>query len=184
MISLDEGEPRKMGQASSPDDLPQGNYNYRNKPALFFTEMRDHFASCKTAQEKKQVYRQLAQQLHPDSGGSTEAMQELNRQYWEALHGSEYLSENVDSEYAWYSSEGIEQALVDPRRPVIVMSINFASEYVGFCTIDCKTFWTIIVDVNEKAALKERSREVAPGDKRIGLTAQEFAAFYERRLRR
>jgi len=142
-----------------------------------------YFSECLTSEDKKRTYRALATQLHPDVGGSTEAMQELNRQYWEALHDSEYLASDIDSEYAWYSSAGIDQALVDPRRPVIVLSIHFHGEIVGFSTLDCKTMWTIEVTDTEKAALKERSRRNKQGFRRIGLTAQEFTIFYERRLK-
>lgn len=40
-----------------------------------------YFNNCKTIDEVKQLYRELAKQLHPDRGGNTEAMQVLNSEY-------------------------------------------------------------------------------------------------------
>lgn len=138
----------------------------------------NHFADCQTVETKKQVYRQLAQELHPDLGGTTEAMQELNRQYWESLNGGNYLED--DSEYACYSSGNIESALIDPRRPVIVLSVNFGGLFVGFSTLDSKISWAMKVDLELKTLLKERSRLVAVGHRQIALTATEFAEFSKR----
>lgn len=43
--------------------------------------MTNYFTTVKTIDELKQQYRTLARKLHPDNGGSKEAMQELNKQY-------------------------------------------------------------------------------------------------------
>jgi hypothetical protein len=40
-----------------------------------------YFKDCKTIQEVKAKYRQLAKELHPDKNGSTELMQNLNTEY-------------------------------------------------------------------------------------------------------
>lgn len=40
-----------------------------------------YFTSCKTIGELKKEYRRLAMLNHPDHGGSTETMQEINNQY-------------------------------------------------------------------------------------------------------
>lgn len=40
-----------------------------------------NFKDCKTIQEVKAKYRQLAKELHPDKNGSTELMQNLNAEY-------------------------------------------------------------------------------------------------------
>ncbi len=41
----------------------------------------NYFQSVTTADELKTLYRQLCKQYHPDKGGSTEQMQEINNQY-------------------------------------------------------------------------------------------------------
>lgn len=43
--------------------------------------MEKYFYDCKTQEEAKKKYRELAKKLHPDLGGSNELMQELTRQY-------------------------------------------------------------------------------------------------------
>ena len=40
-----------------------------------------HFHSCKTTDEIKSMYRSLAQVFHPDHGGDTATMQEINAEY-------------------------------------------------------------------------------------------------------
>lgn len=44
-----------------------------------------YFANIKTLDELKAQYRRLAMQYHPDRGGSTEIMQQINAEY-ERLH--------------------------------------------------------------------------------------------------
>lgn len=45
----------------------------------------NYFTNCRTVEEIKTLYRKLARQHHPDLGGDTATMQEVNRQYHEAL---------------------------------------------------------------------------------------------------
>jgi hypothetical protein len=40
-----------------------------------------YFINCKTIDEVKKLYKELAMQHHPDRGGDTETMQEINNQY-------------------------------------------------------------------------------------------------------
>ncbi len=47
--------------------------------------MANYFNSCKTQEDIKRVYRDLAKKLHPDHGGSKEEMIELTRQYDEMI---------------------------------------------------------------------------------------------------
>lgn len=43
--------------------------------------MTTYFENCQSIEEAKTEYKRLARELHPDMGGTTEAMQELNRQW-------------------------------------------------------------------------------------------------------
>ena len=43
--------------------------------------MTKYFVNCKTMDELKKVYKHLAQKHHPDVGGDTRTMQEINAEY-------------------------------------------------------------------------------------------------------
>ena len=43
--------------------------------------MTKYFANCRTLDELKKVYKHLAQKHHPDVGGDTRTMQEINAEY-------------------------------------------------------------------------------------------------------
>ncbi len=48
--------------------------------------MMDYFCNCKTVEELKAEYKRLARKNHPDVGGDTATMQEINRQYEAAFN--------------------------------------------------------------------------------------------------
>lgn len=47
--------------------------------------MTNYFKDCKTQDDIKKIYRELAKKLHPDMGGSKDEMTELTRQYDEMI---------------------------------------------------------------------------------------------------
>jgi len=61
-----------------------------------------YFNNCKTLEEVKTLYRELAKEHHPDMGGDTATMQEINREYAYACafiaKGSGLSDEQVDQE--------------------------------------------------------------------------------------
>ena len=72
----------------------------------------NHFQHITDATELKNLYRQLCKQYHPDKGGSTEQMQEINNQYEAAM--KRILSGKADTEYGegkWYKSRQEEEAV-------------------------------------------------------------------------
>lgn len=48
--------------------------------------MKKYFSNINTIDELKKLYRKLCQLNHPDNGGSTSIMQEINRQYTELFN--------------------------------------------------------------------------------------------------
>lgn len=61
-----------------------------------------HFQNCSTIEEVKKLYKQLAKQFHPDCGGDTATMQEVNREYAFAcakiLKGENLSAEETEQE--------------------------------------------------------------------------------------
>ncbi|MDQ0109110.1 hypothetical protein [Chitinophaga terrae (ex Kim and Jung 2007)] len=61
-----------------------------------------YFNNCKTLEEVKTLYRELAKENHPDMGGDTATMQEINKEYAFACafiaKGSGMTDEQVDQE--------------------------------------------------------------------------------------
>ena len=56
-----------------------------------------YFANIKTLDELKAQYRRLAMQYHPDRGGSTEIMQQINSEY-ERLHERLKAQHNAEAD--------------------------------------------------------------------------------------
>jgi curved DNA-binding protein CbpA len=59
--------------------------------------MKNYFKDCKNLQEVKKLYRDLALKLHPDKGGNTQDMQELNAAY-EAVLNNPFFKFRKDSD--------------------------------------------------------------------------------------
>ena len=61
-----------------------------------------YFNNCKTLDEVKTLYRELAKEHHPDMGGDTATMQEINKEYAFACafiaKGSGMTDEQIDQE--------------------------------------------------------------------------------------
>lgn len=50
-------------------------------------QFKNFFQACINVEQVKKLFRELAMQFHPDRGGDVRMMQEINRQYLEALKG-------------------------------------------------------------------------------------------------
>lgn len=72
----------------------------------------NYFQDITDAAELKNLYRQLCKQYHPDKGGSTAQMQDINNQYDAAMKA--IISGKSDDEYGekkWYKSRDEEEAV-------------------------------------------------------------------------
>ncbi len=87
------------------------------------------FNTCRTLDEVKAVYKQLAKQYHPDLGGDTETMQSINKEYAFAsaktIKGENLSEEETENQIRF--SEEYRQALEK-----IIHLDGITIELVGF----------------------------------------------------
>ncbi|WP_135230714.1 J domain-containing protein [Deinococcus fonticola] len=72
----------------------------------------NYFQNITDAAELKNLYRQLCKTHHPDKGGSTEQMQDINNQYEAAM--KRLISGKSETEYGegkWYKTRDEEEAV-------------------------------------------------------------------------
>jgi len=77
--------------------------------------MNNFFHDCRTVEEIKKRYRQLAMKHHPDRGGDTATMQEINRQYQSALkHCDGQTNKGSDGkQHTYHYNEAAETELAE-----------------------------------------------------------------------
>mgnify|MGYP001172993929 CR=1 FL=1 len=82
-----------------------------------------YFNHLNTVEEIKAHYKALAKKHHPDLGGCTETMQEINSQYHDALKsvdGSEYK----DSEFTYQYDPETEQKVMDTLNELLKLDLT------------------------------------------------------------
>jgi hypothetical protein len=87
--------------------------------------MEHYFAGCATVTEIKSLYRRLAMANHPDRGGDTRVMQEINAQYHAALEGK-HESHERDAEgdqHTYYYNRAQEQAVIDKLAELLKLNL-------------------------------------------------------------
>ena len=83
------------------------------------------FEGCTTTADVKKLFRELAMQHHPDRGGSTEKMQQINAAYLEALRHMDGQSETGKTNegesytYTYTYKEEVEQSVIDKMGEVL-----------------------------------------------------------------
>lgn len=84
-----------------------------------------YFSEFSTVDQIKAEYRRLALLYHPDRGGNTATMQEINSQYQEALARCDgQTSEGTDGKAHTYTySQDIEQAIMDKIAEIIGLKL-------------------------------------------------------------
>lgn len=77
---------------------------------------KQYFSNLSTVEEIKNHYRALCRKHHPDLGGDTATMQEINAQYKAALQrcdGQESTNPDTGNTHTYHYNEETEQALID-----------------------------------------------------------------------
>ena len=95
----------------------------------------DFFASCETPDDVRKTYRALAMKMHPDHGGDTAGMQELNRQYENTLKrmsGERFSTTDGKSDYTYTYNHETESAILATLSELLRMRmIGVTIELVG-----------------------------------------------------
>jgi len=88
----------------------------------------NYFKACKSVQEIKKLYRQLALANHPDKGGDVEIMQSINAQYTLALKSFDGTTQD---NYTYKYNAETEQAVMDKIAEIISSKIDVEISLIG-----------------------------------------------------
>jgi len=87
----------------------------------------NYFTACSTVEKIKATWRRLAKQYHPDLGGDTRVMQDVNNQYHEALqakHKTTSYDKETKKERTYYYDKDIEQAVMNKILELLGMRMD------------------------------------------------------------
>lgn len=76
----------------------------------------NYFKGCFKVEQIKKVWRKLAFENHPDRGGDTATMQDINAQYHDALkgkHGQTSYNQETQKEHTYYYNEKVEREVME-----------------------------------------------------------------------
>jgi hypothetical protein len=90
-----------------------------------------YFNNCRTIDEIKATYKQLAKQYHPDCGGDTETMQRINVEYAyacaRALRGENLSQEDTDKQIRMSEEY---RAVIEKLIPLVGLVIEVVGNWV------------------------------------------------------
>ncbi len=112
----------------------------------------NYFKDCHTVAEIKKRYRKLAMEHHPDRGGDTATMQEINAAYHAALAKKHETAEagSDGREHTYYYNEDHEQAIIEKIDELIAQNLTGCDIWlIG------KWVWIVGETKPHKEALKE-----------------------------
>ncbi|MDM8565096.1 hypothetical protein QUF74_05530 [Candidatus Halobeggiatoa sp. HSG11] len=80
-----------------------------------------YFKNCKTVEEAKKLYRQLAMKNHPDRGGNVETMQSINVEYQQLLKA---FDGQTDGEHTYHYDRVKEQQVIDKIYELLALRLD------------------------------------------------------------
>lgn len=89
-----------------------------------------YFHGLRTAEEIKRQYKKLAMENHPDRGGNTATMQDINAQYAEALRRSDgqKSTDSAGQEHTYTYNAQTEQEIIDKIAELIAAGVAESCE--------------------------------------------------------
>jgi|SaaInlStandDraft_4_1057021.scaffolds.fasta_scaffold01991_7 hypothetical protein len=86
--------------------------------------MTNYFTNMKTPAQVKMTFRDLAMKNHPDKGGDTAVMQEINNQYHETLKSLNGWKATSEAKWSYTYSYAKEQAVVDMLQKISHLPVD------------------------------------------------------------
>jgi len=95
--------------------------------------MSDYFSSFTTVEQIKAEYRRLAMLHHPDRGGNTATMQEINRQYVIALRccDGQQSKDDAGNDHTYRYNETREQEVMDALHAILRIKMSAEIWLIG-----------------------------------------------------
>ncbi|WP_330203616.1 hypothetical protein [Cyanobacterium sp. Dongsha4] len=92
----------------------------------------NYFKECSTVAEAKKLYKELAMKYHPDLGGDTATMQDINRQYEEILRqlDGETTTDSEGKTHTYKYNHETETALMDIIDRLLSLQMNNVDIYL------------------------------------------------------
>ena len=93
------------------------------------------FLKCATVADIKILYRKLAKEHHPDHGGDTRTMQDINAAYLTALerHHGDKTTDTEGKEHVYHYNAAVEQAIMDKIAELLAFKMpGVEIEVIGF----------------------------------------------------
>lgn len=111
--------------------------------------MLNYFHNCNTVEDVKRKYRELALAYHPDRGGDTETMREINAEYHKVLESlsGQQSKDKKGGIHTYHYNKDVEQAIIDKLDELFQLDLSE-------CTVALIGLWIWVF--GETKPLKEQ----------------------------